>query len=231
MESVLKLGLLIFRQPSSQRRRWLVRLPLLAGILMISAPVLMLLGVASLPGLGAGTAADAQGVSLAHLLVTVLPRYALNSLLLSLLVLAIVLIIGVGCAWLIAAYDFPLRTLFHWALVLPLALPSFVVAYAYTDFAIGVAAWRWLIGVLVPLDQGRALVSVLSSAGNLVAAALVLGLVLYPMSIYLRARPLRSAAQAWPKRRCRWVNHAGRPGSRWFGQSLGRRWSPVAPWC
>jgi iron(III) transport system permease protein len=180
MESVLKLGLLT-------RRRWLVRLPLLAGMLMISAPVLMLLAVASLPGLGAGSAADPQGVSLAHLLVTVLPRYALNSLLLSLLVLVVVLIIGVGCAWLIAAYEFPLRGVFHWALVLPLALPSFVVAYAYTDFDAGVAAWRWLIGVLAPLDQGRAFVGVLSSAGNLVAAALVLGLVLYPY-VYLLAR-------------------------------------------
>ena len=161
------------------RQGWLMRLPLLAGILMISAPVLMLMAVASLPSLGSA----AQGIGLAHLLLTVLPGYALNSLLLSLLVLAIVLVIGVGCAWLIAAYDFPFRGFFHWALVLPLALPSFVVAYAYTDFDTGTVAWRWLSSALAPFGLSRAI----GNAGNLVAAASVLGLVLYPY-VYLLAR-------------------------------------------
>ena len=42
-------------------------------------------------------------------------------------------VIGVGTAWLVTHFDFPLRRTFEWALVLPLAMPAYVMAYAYTD--------------------------------------------------------------------------------------------------
>lgn len=153
--------------------RWLVRLPVLLGALMILAPLLLLGGVA----LGGG-ATEGQ---LAHLVATVLPRYLLNSLALVGLVTVLVLLIGVGCAWLIAAYDFPGRSLLRWALVLPLALPSFVVAYAYTDFTWLAKLTGWLASV-APWPGLR-----LGDGGNLVTAAVVLALVLYPY-VYLLAR-------------------------------------------
>ena len=45
----------------------------------------------------------------------------------------IVFLIGVGTAWLVTMYDFPLKSSFEWILIFPLAFPSYVVAYAYTD--------------------------------------------------------------------------------------------------
>ena len=69
-----------------------------------------------------------------HLAATVLPRYVANSLLLMLGVGAGVLVVGVATAWFVTACRFPGRRLFEWALILPLAVPTYVMAYAYTDF-------------------------------------------------------------------------------------------------
>ncbi|VVE73519.1 iron ABC transporter permease [Pandoraea anapnoica] len=82
--------------------------------------------------LGAGDA-DTRAV-LAHMLDTVLPEYALNSLRISLAVSGGVLLMGVGTAWLVVHYAFPGRRVLEWALILPLAMPAYVTAYAYTDF-------------------------------------------------------------------------------------------------
>ncbi|VVD93660.1 Sulfate transport system permease protein CysW [Pandoraea anhela] len=85
-----------------------------------------------LAALGAGDA-DTRAV-LAHMLDTVLPEYALNSLRISLAVSCGVLVMGVGSAWLVVHYIFPGRRVLEWALILPLAMPAYVTAYAYTDF-------------------------------------------------------------------------------------------------
>jgi iron(III) transport system permease protein len=69
-----------------------------------------------------------------HLLSTVLPEYVWNTLLLVFLVAAGVMFFGVVSAWLVAAYSFPGQRLLEWALVLPLAMPAYVMAYAYTDW-------------------------------------------------------------------------------------------------
>jgi iron(III) transport system permease protein len=68
-----------------------------------------------------------------HLLSTVLGDYALNSLLLCLGVGVGVAFLGTGAAWLVAMYEFPARRIFEWALLLPLAMPAYVLAYVYTD--------------------------------------------------------------------------------------------------
>ncbi len=70
----------------------------------------------------------------AHLASTVLPRYLANTLGLAVGVTVGVLCLGVGAAWLVAMCRFPGRALFEWALLLPLAMPTYVIAYAYTDF-------------------------------------------------------------------------------------------------
>lgn len=70
----------------------------------------------------------------AHLSATVLPEYVLNSLALCAGVACGVALVGVATAWLTAMHDFPGRRLFDWALVLPLAMPAYVMAYVYTDF-------------------------------------------------------------------------------------------------
>lgn len=70
----------------------------------------------------------------AHLAATVLPDYLLNTVLLSLPVAVGVVIVGVATAWLTAMHDFPGRRLFEWSLILPMAMPAYVLAYVYTDF-------------------------------------------------------------------------------------------------
>ena len=68
-----------------------------------------------------------------HLAATVLPSYVLNTVLLCLGVSLGVMVIGIATAWLVSVYDFPERAIFEWALVLPLAVPAYVMAYTYTD--------------------------------------------------------------------------------------------------
>lgn len=68
-----------------------------------------------------------------HLVSTVLPKYVLTTLLLSLGVALGVLVTGVGTAWLVTMCRFPGRRLFEWALLLPLAVPAYLAAYVYTD--------------------------------------------------------------------------------------------------
>jgi iron(III) transport system permease protein len=69
-----------------------------------------------------------------HLLSTVLPDYIWNTLLLVCLVALGVIFFGVTAAWLVTAYRFPGQPVLEWALVLPLSMPAYVMAYAYTDW-------------------------------------------------------------------------------------------------
>ena len=69
----------------------------------------------------------------AHLSRTVLPGLAANSLILGCGVAVGVAIIGTLTAWLTANHEFPGRRLLEWTLILPLAIPAYVLAYTYTD--------------------------------------------------------------------------------------------------
>ena len=69
-----------------------------------------------------------------HLVETVLPDYVANSVWLCLGVGIGVASIGTGAAWLVALNEFPGRRVAEWALLLPMAMPAYVLAYAYTDF-------------------------------------------------------------------------------------------------
>ena len=68
-----------------------------------------------------------------HLLNTVLPSYFRNSVLLISGVLLIATLLAVPAAWLIARCHFFGRRFFQWSLLLPLAMPGYIVAYVYTD--------------------------------------------------------------------------------------------------
>lgn len=73
-----------------------------------------------------------------HLADTVLTDYLSNSLLLTAGVGLLSLTFGVSAAWLVAMCDFPGRRWYEWALLLPLAMPAYIIAYTYTgmlDFA------------------------------------------------------------------------------------------------
>ncbi len=68
-----------------------------------------------------------------HLASTVLPLYISTTLQLMIGVGAGTLVIGVGTAWLVSTCRFPGRRIFEWALLLPMAMPAYVIAYVYTD--------------------------------------------------------------------------------------------------
>lgn len=68
-----------------------------------------------------------------HLVSTVLPDYIITTFLLMVGVGAGTLLIGIGTAWLVTMCRFPGRRLFEWALLLPMAVPAYVIAYVYTD--------------------------------------------------------------------------------------------------
>ena len=69
----------------------------------------------------------------AHLAAYVLPHALTNTLLLLAGVAAVTAIVGVGTAWIVTAYQFPARAVFGWLLPLPLAIPTYIVAYVYVD--------------------------------------------------------------------------------------------------
>ncbi|MEO1365586.1 MAG: iron ABC transporter permease, partial [Acidobacteriota bacterium] len=79
-----------------------------------------------------------------HLASTVLPRYLTNTLWLALGVSLLTVTVGVGTAWLVTLCRFPGQRVLRWALLLPLAIPAYLSAYAYTDllqFAGPVQTW------------------------------------------------------------------------------------------
>ncbi len=68
-----------------------------------------------------------------HLVDTVLGKYVSNTILLTVGVSCGTLLIGVSTAWLVTSFSFPGVGLLRWALLLPLAVPSYLMAYAMTD--------------------------------------------------------------------------------------------------
>ena len=127
---------------------------------------------------------QANGELWQHLLDTVLNDYLINSLLLLLGVGMGVLILGVPTAWLTSMCSFPGRRWLSWALLLPLAMPAYIIAYTYAgllDFAGPVQSW---IRDLTGLSYGDYWFFEIRSLGG---AIIMMSLVLYPY-VYLMAR-------------------------------------------
>lgn len=141
--------------------------------------------VCALPMLAVLVAAlSGQGDTFGHLAATVLPRYAGTTLALVVLVGAGTLLIGTGAALLVSLTEFPGRRWLEVLLVLPLAFPAYVLAYAYTDLldhpGIVQATLREVFG-WGPRDYW------FPEIRSLGGAAAMLTLVLYPY-VYLLAR-------------------------------------------
>lgn len=79
------------------------------------------------------TAFGESAASFEHIKQTVLTDYVLNTIHLMALVGVLVTLIGIPLAWLVACCHFSGRSFFNWALVLPLAMPGYLIAYTYTD--------------------------------------------------------------------------------------------------
>ena len=103
------------------------------SLLGLAALALAALAAAPIASVWANLFAGGTGDTWSHLAATVLPEYVANTLWLCLGVGIGVIVVGVAAAWLVTMHDFPGRQVFEWALVLPLAVPAYVMAYTYTD--------------------------------------------------------------------------------------------------
>lgn len=122
-----------------------------------------------------------------HMMTNVIPRAGLRTFWLLLFTGLITAIVGVGSAWLVASCEFPLRRFLSPALVLPLAIPSYLAAYAFGEFLDFTGpvqtAYRALFGFTSARDYSFFDVKSLSGA------VLVMSAVLYPY-VYLACRSM-----------------------------------------
>jgi iron(III) transport system permease protein len=156
-------------------RRWLSLAPMLLVATVLTLPVLAVL--ASWAQWNGETAQI-----LFEMGQTVLPGYVATTLALSAMVALGVALVGTATAACVTVFEFRGRRTMEWALLLPLAMPAYVIAYAYTDFLqFSGPAQSWLrqsFGL-----TGRVLPEVRSLGG----AAWVFTFSLYPY-VYLLAR-------------------------------------------
>ncbi len=133
--------------------------------------------------LAAWFALDATALaSLRHLTSTVLPGYMLQTVVLAVSVALGVTMLGAGAAAVVTLFDFPGRRSFEWLMLLPMAMPAYVLAYAYTD----------LLQFSGPLQSGLRAALGLEGAlwpdiRSLPGAAVLFVLCLYPY-VYLLTR-------------------------------------------
>jgi len=154
-------------------RRWIVAATLISAI--VALPVFSVLYLALFP----------EENIWPHLLETTLPRYLVTTIKLMLGVGLLTLVIGLATAWTVTMCEFPGRRFFEWAMLLPFAVPAYVIAYVYTsllDYAGPVQrALRDWFGWSNAADYW------FPEIRSLGGATLMLGLVLYPY-VYLLAR-------------------------------------------
>lgn len=147
-----------------------------AGVILIAAlvaaPLVFVLG----------SSFSGTGEIWAHIIENLLGELLLNTFWLVLGVSAGTLVLGVGLAWLTSVYDFPLRGFFSWALMLPLAVPTYVLAFVFLGIfdvtgpvQAAMRGWFGSSGAMLPEMNSR---------GGVIA---VMSLVLYPY-VYLLTR-------------------------------------------
>lgn len=119
-----------------------------------------------------------------HLADTVLADYVINSALLIVGTGALTLLLGVSTAWLVSTCDFPGRRTFEWALILPLAIPTYIAAYVWAaifDY------FGPVQGAFAALWPGADAPLLRTWVMTLPGAVVILALVLYPY-VYLITR-------------------------------------------
>nr|WP_245224307.1 iron ABC transporter permease [Rhizobium halophytocola] len=122
-----------------------------------------------------------------HVMVNVVPRATGRTVELLVFSCALTGIFGILCAWLVSVFEFPGRRLLSIALVLPLAIPSYIAAYTFGEFFDYTGpvqtGWRALFGYRTARDYA------FPDIRSLGGAVLVMSAVLYPY-VYLAARSM-----------------------------------------
>ena len=162
----------------SNSLHWLLKISFLGLALVFVLPILALFA-AWLPWGDSGAAA---AEILGEMSRTVLPDYLWTTVRLCLMVALGVVVVGLASAAAVTLFEFPGRRMFEWALLLPLAIPAYVVAYAYTDFLQFSGPLQTALRQTLGLE-GRVFPEIRSLGG----AAWVFIFALYPY-VYLLAR-------------------------------------------
>jgi iron(III) transport system permease protein len=154
---------------------WLLSSGVIAAL--VAAPIVALVVLAS----------RGSGDLWPHLSAYVLPQAFRDTLILLAGVGVLVIAIGATAAWLVTAYEFPGRRFFEWALLLPLAMPTYIIAYAYLDLLHPIGpvqgALRAILGYASPHDL------VLPDIRSMGGCILLFGFVLYPY-VYFSTRAM-----------------------------------------
>lgn len=150
------------------------KITLITLALLLALPVMVVLGFVLVPA----------GEVWSHLADTVLKDYIVNSLWLMLGVAIGTLLLGISTAWLTSMCQFPGRGIFEWALLLPMAMPAYIIAYTYTGMLDFAGPLQTAIRDWTGLGYGDYWFPQIRS---LPGAALMLTLVLYPY-VYLLSR-------------------------------------------
>ena len=119
-----------------------------------------------------------------HLTTYVLDSYIYNSIFLILGVSVISLALGVGTAWVISNYNFSGRRLFDWALILPLAVPPYILAYTFTGLFDSSGSANNLVREIFSLNSNYIF---FPNIRNIFGAIIVFSFTLYPY-VYLATR-------------------------------------------
>lgn len=154
--------------------------PVLLAI-TVAAALVVVLPIATI----ALIAASGSGDVWPHLIENVMPRSVQTTLILMALVGILTASMGIVSAWLVMAYDFPFRRILAWALVLPLAIPTYLAAYAFGEFFHFTGPVQTGLRALLGFESARDywFPDIRSTGG----AAVVLSAVLYPY-VYLTCR-------------------------------------------
>ena len=161
-----------------ERRRWpwpsLWGWAALVIAALIALPILAVMSRVFIPSDGAW----------AHLVDTVLPLYVRNSVLLVAMTVTLAVAMGVGAGWLVAMYQFRGRGVFQWALMLPMTVPGYVIAYVYFDRLAYGAPIQTTLREVFGWGRGDYW---FPQVASLPGAAFLLAFVLYPY-VYLLSR-------------------------------------------
>ncbi|WP_370642414.1 ABC transporter permease [Afifella sp. H1R] len=131
------------------------------------------------------TAMENTGALWSHVVVGILPQATRTTLTLLFGTAVLVTVIGTGCAWLVTAYRFRGRAFLEWGLLLPLAVPTYIMAYAYMDVLSPLGFVQGVIRDLLGYSSPREFR--LPDIRAMWGAITLFGFVLYPY-VYLTTR-------------------------------------------
>lgn len=162
-------------QPARAGRSWLRLSALVAILVLLPVVALAIEAIQGSAGLWA------------HLLATNLPTAFLETLVLLAGVGVIAAVLGTSTAWLVTAYDFRGRGVLEWALLLPLAVPTYIVAYAYLDILHPIGPVQGAVRFMLGYDSPRQFR--LPDIRSMTGCIILLGFVLYPY-VYIPTRAM-----------------------------------------